>query len=445
MIMVFPSILLGFLSYFPTPLPDDAHVPNPRNPSSSRSIGRDREVLPSELVDWRHLQSAHAPPMESTGSTGGDGGNEDEEDEPYHNPNLFVKPASSIWHSHGTPSLNEHKNPIREGGGVLHTDGKVEVFDQDKSFHEEGEQGENDENDNSNEEEEEGGGGGVFTDLSAYLSTLQSLFPVSEATYIPMGPIPLGTVFPTTFVYIIVGCLFGNCFTRNRPERAPAPANDGSQKYGRTDVELWYIIYHNLFASFIGGVAWFTLSRSLALICFAFEISYEVWDSYLLYSRFKKIDPETLLHHVMAPISIILSTQTTVDFRILLHAGICIDLSGAVMAYAKIYMRRLLSPRSVKEAKSSSSLLSPRSVKEVYRILFFIFIPLRIVLPYFDTVLVLHNYFVESSRRGEPYAWSQLWFLSFMAQNCLNGYFANLIYSKGWGKYTEGYLKTMED
>ena len=92
--------------------------------------------------------------------------------------------------------------------------------------------------------------------------------------YIPFGPISVfDEVLPVLILCVAVGFLFGLWFTRKRPAR---------RKYGRTDLELWYIVAHNSIVVMISVAAWACGSRTLALVAFCFEISYEVFDSWAL-------------------------------------------------------------------------------------------------------------------------------------------------------------------
>lgn len=77
----------------------------------------------------------------------------------------------------------------------------------------------------------------------------------------------------------------------------------------------------------------------------------------------------------------------------------------------------------------------------MYRCLFFMYVPLRIIGPYFDTVLILHNLFLVP---GNMRTWTQFYFMSFMTINGLNLYFAVVIWKKGH-VYTDDYLKNSED
>ena len=69
------------------------------------------------------------------------------------------------------------------------------------------------------------------------------------------------------------------------------------------------------------------------------------------------------------------------------------------------------------------------------------YVPLRIIGPYFDTVLILHNLFLVP---GNMRTWTQFYFMSFMTINGLNLYFAVVIWKKGH-VYTDDYLKNSED
>lgn len=143
------------------------------------------------------------------------------------------------------------------------------------------------------------------------------------------------------------------------------------------------------------------------------------------YRRFGRVDHETVIHHLCAPLCILFSTQTSVDFRILCHLLVCIDLSGAALALARISMRT-----------------GRYKIATVYRKIFPLYLYFRILGPYFDTLLILHNMFAIP---GNLQTWTQLYFLCMMACNVLNGYFCTIIWQKGWRSFGESQLKNWED
>ena len=52
-----------------------------------------------------------------------------------------------------------------------------------------------------------------------------------------------------------------------------------------------------------------------------------------------RMEPETLIHHLVSPICILCATQTDVDYRLLCQLSLCIDLSGAVLGLSKFFLR----------------------------------------------------------------------------------------------------------
>ncbi len=155
--------------------------------------------------------------------------------------------------------------------------------------------------------------------------------PLARATTtVPFGPILVGKVGTClacgcTLVYVL-----GYLFCRNMEFR---------EKYGRTTTELYFIVLHNSLGCLFAALAWFFLSRRLALMTFCYEIGYQLFDGVALYRRYGKLDPETFLHHTFSPMCILFSTQTTIDMRVLCHLSLCIHISGVCMTVGKIKIR----------------------------------------------------------------------------------------------------------
>merc|ERR1712014_237298 len=105
----------------------------------------------------------------------------------------------------------------------------------------------------------------------------------------------------------------------------------------RTSTELLFITVHNGSVSILAALAWFAGMPTLALHAFCLEVAYEVFDTVSLGAA--RMEPETLIHHIVPPICILCSTQTEVDFRVLCHLCICIDVSGAILGYCKFLLR----------------------------------------------------------------------------------------------------------
>uniref|UniRef100_A0A7S1RDS0 TLC domain-containing protein n=1 Tax=Alexandrium catenella TaxID=2925 RepID=A0A7S1RDS0_ALECA len=187
----------------------------------------------------------------------------------------------------------------------------------------------------------------------------------------------------------------------------------------RRATELLFIVVHNGAVSFLAALAWAVGSPSLALYAFSLEVGYEVFDTYSL--RLRRLEPETLIHHVVSPICILCSTQTQVDYRVLCHLCICIDVSGAVLGYSKFLLH-----------------YAHVSASRVYRRLMWIYGLLRVVLTLIDTTIIIREeiiarggLFVVSSiidEEGKYMAlaktdWTQLYFWAIAVLNAFNVYF----------------------
>lgn len=194
----------------------------------------------------------------------------------------------------------------------------------------------------------------------------------------------------------------------------------------RTGAELLFIAVHNGAVTLLAMLAWLLGLPSLALHAFCLEIGYEIFDSISL--GLKRMEPETLIHHIVSPICIICSTQTDVDFRVLCHLCVCIDVSGALLGYSKFLLRY--------------SHLSPCLI---YRRLFWAYTALRVVFPLIDSIIIVTR---EVTSRGgflqmsgiletkmpAQYSaafgrtdWTQLYFWAMAVLNAFNIYFCLVI------------------
>lgn len=190
----------------------------------------------------------------------------------------------------------------------------------------------------------------------------------------------------------------------------------------RNAAELLFIFVHNMAVTVMAAVAWMLGWPSLALHAFSLEVGYEIFDTLSL--GMKRMEPETLLHHIVSPICILCSTQTDVDFRVLCHLCICIDLSGAILGYCKFLLR-----------------YSHQSASLIYQRLFWIYLPLRVILPLIDTAIIVSR---EVSKRGGLLPmrhltgtdhiaglgrtdWTQLYFWAMAVLNAFNLYFCLVI------------------
>eukprot|EP00929_Paragymnodinium_shiwhaense_P107087 TRINITY_DN73107_c0_g1_i1.p1 TRINITY_DN73107_c0_g1~~TRINITY_DN73107_c0_g1_i1.p1 ORF type:complete len:348 (+),score=46.24 TRINITY_DN73107_c0_g1_i1:69-1112(+) len=191
------------------------------------------------------------------------------------------------------------------------------------------------------------------------------------------------------------------------------------QMHKRTGLELLFIGVHNSAVAALASLAWLLGLPSLALFAFCLEVAYEIFDTWSLGRM--RMEPETLIHHIVSPICILCSTQTDVDYRVLCHLCICIDLSGAVLGYCKFLLR-----------------FSHWSSVQIYRNLVWVYFALRVVLPFTDTAIIVRNsiqarggffgaiYYVEEDGRPALFAKSdstQLYFWAMAVLDAFNLYF----------------------
>jgi len=180
---------------------------------------------------------------------------------------------------------------------------------------------------------------------------------------------------------------------------------------------------HNSAVSFLALLAWALGSPALARHAFNLEVAYEVFDTCSL--RMKRLEPETLVHHIVSPICILCSMQTDVDFRVLCHLCFCIDSSGALLGYSKFLLH-----------------YGHVSASRIYRNLMWVYAVLRVALPLVDTVIIVRR---EVIAKGGFFAlgtaasfengalvfpetdWTQLYFWAMAMLNSFNIYFFMVI------------------
>lgn len=186
----------------------------------------------------------------------------------------------------------------------------------------------------------------------------------------------------------------------------------------RSAAELLFIALHNGAVAVLAAVAWLFNSPSLALHAFCLEVGYEIFDTFNLGPA--RLEPETLIHHIVAPICILCSTQTDVDFRVLCHLCFCIDFSGAVLGYSKFLLR-----------------FAHVSSAKVYHRLMWVHGLLRVALPFIDTAIIVVNQVIARGglfRLGRmdldathpvwsQTDWTQLYFWAMAVLNAFNAYF----------------------
>mmetsp|Transcript_45752 Transcript_45752/g.83805 ORF Transcript_45752/g.83805 Transcript_45752/m.83805 type:complete len:311 (-) Transcript_45752:14-946(-) len=190
----------------------------------------------------------------------------------------------------------------------------------------------------------------------------------------------------------------------------------------RTASELLFIVFHNGLVVIGSMLAWLFGSPCLGLCTFCFEIAYEVCDAYSL--GLARLEPETLLHHLVAPICIFCSMSTKIDVRVLCHLSICIDASGAILGFSKFLLQ-----------------YAHVSAGMVYRRLLYIYVVLRVVLPFIDTGIIVQDCLVANGGflRIKTYGdasmpmlqhddWMQLYFWAMAVMDAFNAYFCWVIW-----------------
>mmetsp|Transcript_134490 Transcript_134490/g.335505 ORF Transcript_134490/g.335505 Transcript_134490/m.335505 type:complete len:318 (-) Transcript_134490:64-1017(-) len=244
-------------------------------------------------------------------------------------------------------------------------------------------------------------------------AALSILVPICAGEAVPFGPRPLQEVACSL---VLMTCLCGAAgwyLTRSSPlllriashfhddlrdeawdevrlgpgtsmDADRVPDEEADQKYGRkpakkrTATELLFIGVHNSAVTLLALLAWLLASPTLALHAFCLEVGYEIFDAVSL--GMQRLEPETLIHHIVSPICILCSTQTKVDYRVLCHLCICIDLSGAILGYSKFLLR-----------------YAHVSTTRVYQNLTWVYGALRVVGPIVDTVIIAWH---EISTKG---------------------------------------------
>eukprot|EP00928_Gymnodinium_smaydae_P064114 TRINITY_DN4752_c0_g1_i1.p1 TRINITY_DN4752_c0_g1~~TRINITY_DN4752_c0_g1_i1.p1 ORF type:complete len:332 (+),score=63.80 TRINITY_DN4752_c0_g1_i1:105-1100(+) len=282
--------------------------------------------------------------------------------------------------------------------------------------------------------------------------------PIFSGEPMPIGPSPIGEVIISLICMSVVCFLAGRYFTHSttlldlvtrwQPElelreeawtwsadasgagsaSVPAECVEEATKHRRSPgkrsaLELLFIVVHNGSVSVLAALAWFLGSRTLARHAFCLEVAYELFDSFSL--GLKRLEPETLIHHVVSPICILCSMRTQVDFRVLCQLCICIDLSGAALGYAKFLLQY---------THSSASM--------IYRRLFWVYLPLRVIFPLVDSALIVHREYVshggllfvggyvitpEGGRAIAGTDSTQLYFWAMAVLNAFNCYFCCVI------------------
>eukprot|EP00746_Dinoflagellata_sp_MGD_P034220 gnl/MRDRNA2_/MRDRNA2_181694_c0_seq1.p1 gnl/MRDRNA2_/MRDRNA2_181694_c0~~gnl/MRDRNA2_/MRDRNA2_181694_c0_seq1.p1 ORF type:complete len:251 (+),score=25.29 gnl/MRDRNA2_/MRDRNA2_181694_c0_seq1:57-755(+) len=175
----------------------------------------------------------------------------------------------------------------------------------------------------------------------------------------------------------------------------------------RTASEYLFIPVHNGLVALLSAVAWLVGSTKLALYVFCLEVAYEVFDSIWLGP--KRLEPETVIHHLVSPICILCSTQTEVDFRVLCHLAICIDLSGAILGFCKFLLRYTHIPAA-----------------KIYQRLTYVYVVFRVVLPLIDTMIIVAG---ELTKRPVS-DWLQLYFWSMAVMDTFNCYFCWVLWHR---------------
>ncbi|CAJ1334791.1 unnamed protein product [Effrenium voratum] len=185
----------------------------------------------------------------------------------------------------------------------------------------------------------------------------------------------------------------------------------------RSGAELLFIVVHNAAVAAMAALSWALGWPDLALHAFCLEVAYEIFDSFSL--GFQRMEPETLIHHLVSPICILCSTQTDVDFRVLCQLCICIDASGAILGLSKFLLR-----------------FSHLSAQKIYQFLSIIYVFLRVIFPLIDTAIIVTrelmtkggiisrmHFQADSSGYFDRTDWTQLYFWAVAVLNAFNVYF----------------------
>jgi len=253
---------------------------------------------------------------------------------------------------------------------------------------------------------------------------LSLLVPLFEGEPQPFGPRPLQEIALNLFATTLLCCAAGYLLTRTtvllrlvswlhklelRDEaweelkldaaqnfdaaKSGAAMEDGATKAARrrppgkrTATELLFIAVHNGTVTLLAALAWLIGSPALALNAFCLEVAYEIFDTFSL--GLGRLEPETLIHHIVSPICILCSTQTTVDYRVLCHLCFCIDLSGAVLGYSKFLLH-----------------YAHVSASQVYRVLTWLYFAFRVLGPLIDTAIIVYE---EVTSKGGLFAWGSM-------------------------------------
>eukprot|EP00397_Hematodinium_sp_SG-2012_P046417 GEMP01052435.1.p1 GENE.GEMP01052435.1~~GEMP01052435.1.p1 ORF type:complete len:253 (-),score=36.96 GEMP01052435.1:713-1471(-) len=239
---------------------------------------------------------------------------------------------------------------------------------------------------------------------------------------IPFGPWPLfDIVVATTSMSVLCVCVGFACTQWWIPSilRAKNIQNPPVTR-GRSGAELLFIVLHNGLVALMSLVGFFFGSPQFALYTFCIEIGYEVFDSIALRHR---LDPETVMHHMLSPMVMFFSMQTTVDVRVLLILCFGIDFSGAVLGLGKYILRYH----------------RPKNPQRIYQIFSYVYFPCRIVIPGIATPLICMNLY----HKEKWPSWSQNYVWAIFVLNALNVYFFVLICNRA--KTANVHIQQLED
>lgn len=192
---------------------------------------------------------------------------------------------------------------------------------------------------------------------------------------------------------------------------------------GNTGAELLFIVLHNGLVASFSVVCFLVRSPRLAMYIFCFEIGHEVFDALAVNRR---LDPETILHHVFAPLVMFASMQTTVDVRVLCTLCFGVDFSGACLGYMKYILRYQ----------------RPQNPQRLYRLMSYIYVPCRVIIPWACSLLIWWDLY-----HMDPIpSWSQNYAWAMCLLNALNFYFCIVIISRSRSANNRiHYLEDMEE
>ncbi|KAF4751012.1 hypothetical protein FOZ62_007756, partial [Perkinsus olseni] len=196
-----------------------------------------------------------------------------------------------------------------------------------------------------------------------------------------LGPVSWREMMTSIVEMTLLASVLGVVILRSSllPETWKKP-HEKSGKYYRISAELVFMIFHNCFVLLLCLVSYHSATHEwrdwLALQAFYLEIGYEIFDTIYTY---KRLSPYMFAHHACSTVAIASSAFTKSDIRLLLHLAVCMDVSGAWLAGCKLMCRHW----EVDSARSARK-------RALYnRWMLAVYLPCRVLLPFYDVVLIV--------------------------------------------------------